>query len=201
MCVKIKLNKEEHQEKRKESCTYMYIMYIYMYMYIHNVAKVMHWCNGREYTQKHVVCTWDGHLSADLEDHLSLGGRLAHGTDDTLVRGVHHRVSVDVCNLIPNLEPPVNVSCSAWYNGSNSRLERERERGRERGLFTNEKGKQMSQREYRPCNLSLTHTQTVSLFLDLTCDPSSLPPMILKPNPETCRMRRTSCIVNGSSIM
>ena len=41
----------------------------------------------------------------------------------------------------------------------------------------------------------------IFIITTLTCDPSSLPPMILKPNPDTCRISRISCVVNGSFVM
>lgn len=55
--------------------------------------------------------TWNGHLPLDLKHHFSLCSRLTHGTDDILVRGIHHREAVDVCDLVPHLESSVNISC------------------------------------------------------------------------------------------
>ena len=76
-------------------------------------------------------CTWNRHLSSYLKHHLSLSCSFSHGTDDILVWSVDHRVAIDVCNLVSNLEPAVHVCCPAWNYGSNCGLERERVSGGE----------------------------------------------------------------------
>lgn len=61
--------------------------------------------------------TWHGHLPADGQRNLALGRGSAHETDDVAVGGVQNRVSVDVRDLVTNLQPPIQVCCTTSHNG------------------------------------------------------------------------------------
>ena len=63
--------------------------------------------------------TWQGHLPAYTQHHFSLCCRLSHQTDDLTMGRIHHRVSIDVHNLVTNYQSSIQVGCTAFHNCTN----------------------------------------------------------------------------------